>query len=581
MQSASRQFCILRVRPTFAQSEGPSSQRLHDLLKSIALGPVEVTRKDGFTLALDASPVDDELVNRLADSIRELLSVAPSLLIDFGQPRIAAGYAVPEWILFRALNAARRRFSPSHRVYVYLETLPDEGEQLSQLLPSATGSDQIQFVDSSAETQGTELGRPDVALALEDYLEGQVRGLASKLQERLVRLRGVFARYTPETRRHFRYQYHLPGEVAPRELSQLLMRYFQDYQISTIVYSDRAAPGWLEQSVAEAAGLLGLAWSDVRNLPVSADLVDPALRPAVDATRQNLTDTNERVCVVVPAYRDGLTHSEVESTLRSFGRTDFTVLAVILDEERAYTHQNPTEATDLWHGRAELGWGPARKKIVDYLCTAPVTPLEADDWMVSAARTMGEIQEMSTLHVEPTKIALWSLLCDYDVGEERPHPQSRPPVRWFPLLHDLDDWDAEWLISLVLRRVRERFDCQDNQILLIMPDEENASQPLARAVKRGVGGSIATVPRDALDGTSELDSETRQLIKDYEMLRIVAVDESTITGATLDRISALVESERRRRCDMQVAIFKAAQATHPDQIDALFSWRPYLKVAPA
>jgi hypothetical protein len=266
----------------------------------------------------------------------------------------------------------------------------------------------------------------------------------------------------------------------------------------------------------------------------------------------------------------------MDSLLRQFGRTEFSVLAVILDDHLAETHAS-AESSQLWHGRVDVGWGNSMKT-VDHFCIAPIVPLGDNDWMVKAASTMNEVQEMSTRHSEPSNIALWSLLCDYDVGEEKPSPRSRPPVRWFPLLRLLTNWDADWLVSLIVGRVRAKFDCQDNQILLVLPDEDNASRPLADAVKRGAGGAVATITREVLDGTAELDSETKDLISAYHLLRIVAVDESSVTGSTLTRISELVETERGRACDLRITIFRAVKDPRED-IEALFSWRPYLEVS--
>ena len=568
-RSVSERASILRVRPASAIEEGPPAERLDELLRATHGDAVQVVRKLNFTIPLDASPYDEPIVARLRDTVVEALHDANVLLIDFCHPRIVAGYAVPEWILYRALAEAVVRVSDQARIIIYLETLPGRGEKLLGLVPVDRPAEQIQFIDEDGHTLGTDLEAGPTADRLAHFFSGRTQVLAQSIRGRLIRWRGVFRRPSRPHDRFFKYQYSLHGDVAYQELGELISEYLISINAATVVFSDYAFPGWLEPAVTEAAQRLGLPWASLATLAEPEGSIDAALLRPVEDTRALLADAGTTVAVILPAYKAGLSHIEVERQLSVLGCDRFQLLAVIADQ--SLVDRNEVEIKTFRSVRVPRG---PDSFSVDFLLSAEIESLQSDDWLVKCAGVLGEVQEMSMDIRNYTRVAIWSLLADYPAGLERPVPGGRLPIRWYPSLADLHPWDAHWIAWLLVQQICERLNCTSNMLLLVVPSEGNASRRLAVEAERVEGVRVVSLSRSEIDGRVALSESAQTSIRDYEHLLVAAVDEASISGGTLTQISQRVQDVRGRGCDTSATMLNARIGEAPEV--SLFDWAPYV-----
>lgn len=546
-------------------------------MEAIVGSSVEGLDTSLVTIALDASPHDDDVVGRVEAAIHAVLRDVDLVLIDFAHPRVVSLYAVPEWILYRALANVRLHMSDTSRVFVHMETVPGPGERLYGLFTVGAPTTEIQFIDQHGEAIGATVESPEVRARLEAFASAAHPSLLSSFVPRFVRRRGVFERPGRLQTRYFQYQYSLFSEIAYGMLAKLIQGYVEENDIDVLIYSDHARPGWLEPAIVEVNALTGLPWASVAHLDLEDDSdVDDALIPLVAEARERVRDRSSRVGVFLPAYRDGLTHGEVEAVLHQMGCDDFALLAVIADSSMLST-EGPSGS---WWRSMTVSRGA--KQHVDYFFDAPIDSLEAEHWSVRAAKTLNESGPMSMDGEEFTRVGLWSLLAHYGAGAEHPVPTGRPGVRWYPQLAEMEDWDAHWLLHLLVREVCATLQCEPIKLLLVAPDEANASPRLMEHAKRIPDLRAVTISRDEILGRVPLNETAVEAIRAYERAYIVAVDESRITGGTLDAISARVREQRGRPCDAEATVISTQDGPAQSRPSvSLFSWSPILRTEPS
>ena len=574
--NAGQRFSILRIRPASAEPEGPRHERLEQLIRILDANEPGEHKSETIPVALDASPFDEVLVARIARAIESHFEFYTCLLIDFCYDRTIECYGFLEWLLYRAIAEAEKTLPANRQLYIFLDVLPTEGERLFLLGPSVNDGDgRVTFIDREGEFL---LASEDIDVNTADLghlVDSISRDLPSLFDRRMLRRRGAFRSSrssTPETL--YRYQYHVRGSAGSRELAELLITYFEQHSISSVLFTESLAEAWMEPAISFASDEVGASWASVASLESEDEAIEEPIRPIVREVRASLASPDDEICLVLPAFRDGDGYLRLAEICAQYNRTNFHVLAVIMDSD-AIT--NYVLDTPDWFGTVELPLGATRARI-NYLVKAPIVALEPGTWEYEAA-IVGEFAEDGhDTVVDPSpdvhNLAVWSLLSDYPVAAESPLPGARPAVAWFPLLGSLDRWDATWLAWVLLTKIVHSLKCHPSQLLIVMPSEPNASAPLSVALEQRLGVAVVSLARDVINGDAPLPEKDRNLISDFRLLKVACLDESLIGGATLRRLNEIVKTVRDRDCNVAAVLLSAGES----ELDPItvFAWKPYL-----
>jgi hypothetical protein len=569
---------LLRLRPASAEALGPSPDELDRLIA--VLWPEDSEQHHvpyNFPVSLDASPLDEGLVERLHGAMSQEIRDKETLLVDLSQKRSVELYSVLDWLLFRALLKLLPRLRSGQTITVFVDVLPQPGDKLYGLTSDLDPESYITFLDSHGvilgrQSTSSNMGRKDL---LKDLLRRPNAGLPEIFASRLLRQRGVFRGTSQGETRYYRYRYVVTGKHAQTELVEILKDFFSECDVDGVIFSNAYRNDWLEPCVSAAAGLVGMAWSSLETLAMSREQVMPALHELWDRMHVLFAEENEsRFCVIVPVFRDGRSLQSILRHVPEAARDRVVPLAVLMDDARVEVEG------DDWFGTVTFPMGP-RDMIVHYLHAVPMREVSADDWTVAAASILDEIVEADEVtSSDQTRIAFWTLFDEYPTGIEEPSRKGRDAVRWFPLLENLTHWDALWAANLLLERAIEFLNCDRSEILFVIPVEKNASLALRIALESRLGVAVVGVTRKTIDGETELPSRDRIRIQNYRAFKVIAVDESFIGGRTLSEISDIVMDCRGRGVDLRLALLGAGEPpSDPTQHACVYRWSPLLHVA--
>ena len=561
--------CLYRVRPAGALAEGPSRELLGSIAKLVAGSEHAPRYESFFAIPLDVSPFAPDLLHELTTKLASLAEDFDLVLIDFAWPRISGQYARSEWLLANAIRGAATR-TPSARFLILVEELPTPAEQLSAAAEEL-GDTSLELLDLAGRWRCAGASRTDLVRSLEGLLTDK-RSALEGFERRFIRWRGVFRRPGSPRDRFFKFQYTLKGAIGTEELSELLIAYVEARDPSALIYADPADPGWLQPSVQETAHSTRRPYCTLADIEshLQGRLPYDDTTVLVEEVLEAATGSG-RACLVLPAFRDGVSLAEAEATLLRAGIREPSVLSVLMDDQTRRTGDETTDGSQ-WFRTVQFDRGHARTS-VDYFIACPIEPLDPDEWQVAAARSMGEVLEMSMDIAGHTRTGIWSLIGDYPEGLEHPPPDSRAAIDVYPSLARLDPFDARWLIYLLIGRIRTLLNCEPAQVLLIMPVEENATTPLLQAASTMERLAVIGLDRDQIEGHRPIAPEDRDTIQRFRQLRVVSVDEATAGGHTRHRIDTIVKEIRGRPLDAAASVLRAGNSRRAD-ID-LFHWVPY------
>lgn len=563
------EFSLLRVRPGSATAEGLSHEQLASLVRHLASDGSPPTWSENFTVPLNASPLDDQIVSRLADKICRHLEVSPRLLIDICYDRGIECYAMLEWIVYRAIETTHRVLGSRLSVVVLCSSLPKPPAKLSLVETDEELAERVTFIDQF----GLSGSQPSRDSQLATLVSSSGSDLRRIFQRRVLRRRGVFASTRSSESHSYRYYYDLPNRHALSELTELLTMYLEERSANVVLFSDAAVEDWLEECIAAASTRVGALWAASNSFRVPPTELDPSVRLTMEAIDEAATAGDAQVVLILPAYRHGRSLGGLVEQCQSLGVNEFYCLSIFLDDSHPNVVVDQNGHDDDF-AAASVPLGADVRQRIDFLVSTPIAAVQADSWEVRAARAVGELS-LGSQAPRISKVGLWSLLNDYPVGLESLLPSSRAAVRWFPQFADLDSWDSYWIADALVGLVLEAIPCVREQLLLIMPDEPNGSRPIGRAIEDRLGVRVAMVPRDVLKGEGIVKPETASLISDFRSLKIVALDESSVTGTTFMQIDALVSEITGRPCDLRACVLEARAPDAQMRADVtLMSWEP-------
>jgi hypothetical protein len=546
---------ILRVRPHDRVPDGPPAAS-YTRLASLLEGNTAV-RKD--TVKFDPDGVlDSDFLDLLSSRIASM-SQSSYLVLDIGYQddrRRDIGMA-----LTHALNESRDSIvSTSCRILVVMSTLWPISDVLVRTLTGARWSSMTTTIDM----QGQLLGLRDDALARHaiECLTVTWADMQEELRRRLIRLRGVFAHGADDVRTYTKFRY--VGDFTRGLLVPTLKNLLDEAGSDAIILAHDTSD-WFKSAI-KASAL-------ERNIPVvvmdtsTGTLLEDQLE--IVSTFQGMH--RPRISLAVPITRQGRSLARLyELASKIWPKAGFHGLSVYAARVRPL-------------GTQELPCGFKRPLTLagnDSISQYFLVPVEwdyltRDDWLYKIAVHLGDVQAPPHDWFVPTRSGLLWLFSELKLDIEEPyHPRAgRPRIRHLPMLRDLQIEDAKWLAYSMLRRV----DAPLDSTLVILPREQSGAAALAYALEKCLGVAVVTVGRDESYRLTVLEEDDREVLEDYTSKTIVVMDESVMSGDSLQELSLLVEQHAGGRPRKVVAL-KAPTHERALEVDALYEWFPSMFV---
>lgn len=559
---------IVRVRPAAIAAGGLSNDRLRDVAASLLPG-TEVIQGPTTTFQVDPviSPFNQDVVGSLTRLLVSSLDTHDALILDVNFDRTAARYAVIDILLYQAMILLPDELIEGRRIVVLVEQLPARTDCLAMLADDVRFVRSIVVLDAAGRSKDTSVDGWLAGTEVANMVRVDNRELREHVSALILRRRGVFATSRPE------YSTFLYSAAACTDkLATLLSEYFADHDVSFVLF-DADTEDWFEDAV-KAACLQ--TERDIQAYAIE-DLTSTANQDQKLATvRQNalreIRDPDNTFCVVMPMYKTGRRMTELRGLWEQQGRWDPLLLTIMCDPPAGST------VTDHdYYSSVRIG-ANGRSVEVDYFAKVEMELLRQGDWRVVAAELNGEVEEHIDSWVSPSQVGLWSMFVDYGAKKEYSVPKSRSAIASFPQMRELNQWDSLWLAEAVIRCAQRTLGCARERILVVTPDERTAARRIAEAVEKILPVAVAKVKRAVLTGHQSLPEKVRQLIQANANLRIVLLDESTVTYTTFGQLDRVLHTTIGRVADLCAAVVELPSSEtdteRPKNLVSLCRWQP-------
>ena len=446
--------------------------------------------------------------------------------------------------LISALLAQTAVLESTCNIVVSVHELPNRVDAIYDLISIPNLGSRLAVVDNSGAHLGVSALAEQVAAALSGAPVPD-----DDVDRGILRHRGVFrGRSSGRVSNYLFYYEALPKASAG--FQQRLVEALSAARPDVVVFDTSTSGPWFASMVQAACVQLQTTHSakltsvDIGQwVAYQSGRLDEPERSRVQAAERALS-ADAAVAVVVPAYASGRSLTRALELVGSPDLNRTTAVAVFAD---AAASLRPSHLPGI-HGVATQPYGG---KTIDVHCMRQVElrTLDREHWLVAAAEVLGEVRDLPVEQVEHGQlgtVALWSLYADCGVDVERVPPGRRAPKRYFPDLARLDDWDAHWLAEAAVANMLQVLPKSNRAALLIViPSEENGTQPIARALTEQCGTAVLRVPRAMLEGLEPPAATTLEKLRRHTADTIVILDESTVTHETLEKLARFVEASVR------------------------------------
>lgn len=561
------QVGMLRLRPSVAVSEGRSLDDWTEILQKMVGTAPQYALDMTFFLELSENAFVDFLDDRdETDDPDDLI------IVDADFDREAdRSQQLADSILAGLIS---QRLVDSTRFAVFLDRLPNAGDKLFDLLDVPELLNRLVVIDHD----GGHLGRCDNV-----DLQGLVSAVTPRhswtLSSGLRRRRGVFS---ARDRGKSAYLYYYDVERDAQEpLQRLLQSYFSQEAFDVVVYDAETSGPWFSSCVKSAAFAVrsstrpDLVSASIQELQNGANpLLPESVRANIVAVKSRVEDQGSKVLFMVPAVKTGDALLSMYHALGQRPLSGTRFLTVLIDTDCDLR----IEPGDVSPGLAELPYG-ATALAVRFLACVDLKVLEANDWKLQAARILDEVEIPNLLgaaeesHPTPSTVGVWSLFEEYGADVERVVPlQRRRPKTYFPQLATLNEWDAHWLAEVLVSRILEITGGVRSALVIVMPkeDEENGSFPISNALEERCHVFVEAIPRSVIEGTKQLEGELRYVVRNSPN-KVAIVDESTVTGGTLENLGQLVRSLRGTYPDVYGTVMNLGGRIALEKVDPSFA----------
>lgn len=599
---------VVRIRPAQAVSEGYSRERINRICDSLYSAHSEDAEVRTWRLVGQNpfSNVPDsgfrvhtvEYSDGMADSVQ---NVADRILVAIKKSRVKAGivlidaafdwvnlgraFILTDQILAAVLSGLRRMRMPGTHVVILVDRLPTVAEQYFLELGSATSGVSVYARDGGSIRRSSWLTDE----SHENVLGEISAGLGDRfldLRRGTLRKRGVFRSSSPASPTYFLFHYSLQA-AGVRNLVGMLVDYFIDNSTEMVVYDEQYAPDWFREAFSVAASRLSPAapFVSMQALQFEQEASSEDFE-MMSLARELIAGTDSRICYVVPAIDTGLSLKDlIDRVGRPLSEAD-SFLSVYANESRM--SGSVSNAGDFVRFSLFLS---GRSRDIDVLLPVPFEILSSESWQVEAASQSRDVRSdqhpdlparygVDALDEGISFVGLLSLIESLGVGVETPTPVHRRPVANYPKFHNLESWDAQWLAEHLLSLVEDRLGAHRSTFLVLVPQERspNGTPVIARAFEEYCGVNVVEVKRAVLEGRRRLDPKTKAELARYSATKLIAFDESTVSGKTLERFDKLLDAEFSRSVSQYVVLALLGLATPGTREKTvwLLNWRPLI-----
>jgi hypothetical protein len=531
--------CVVRVRPAAQISVGRSMRQAQGVVRSLVPGPAPASFDVEFTLDVPLT------LSQLEVMAEELVTGATAddvvfVEASFSTSEVARSYQVLDALISGLLAQEAVLRSPC-KVIVCMQEIPNLADQVHDLLCIDQFHGRFAIVDAA----GRHLGDANLAGRVLDSLQRDPAP-DDTVDRAILRHRGVFRGSNSGRVNNHLFYYDVLLEASPHFQARLVSA-LSHIRPDVVVFDTSTSGAWFPSMVQAAcvqlqtAGSATLTAVDLGQLVGYHDgLLQEPQKSRVEAAEAVLSRPESVLAVVVPSYASGRTLSRAVEIVGAQDLARFTGVAVFADAAVSLEES----ALPGMQGVARQPYG-GRNIEVHCMHQVEMRTIERDDWLVAAAEALGEVRELPVGDVDRRAlgiVALWSLYADCGVRTERVPAGGRPPKRYFPDLARLDDWDSYWLAEAAVLNILERLPRSNRATLLIViPAEENGSQPITRALAAKCRTPVLPVRRAMIDGDEPLTPEMVAKLRRHKATPIAIFDESTVTHGTLEKLARLVE----------------------------------------
>lgn len=544
--------CAVRIRPAAQSHSGRSLEQAESIVRSLvpgaAVSGLDVEFLLDFPLAF--SELED-----LAKFLVEGAAEDDVIFIEanFLTQEAARSYQVLD-SLVSGLLAQVAVLEAGCKLAVSMRELPNRVDQIHDLLSSNDLEGRLAIVDDL----GGHLGDTDLAARLAECLARKPTQ-EDRVEKAILRHRGVFRRAGSGRVNNYLFYY----EALPEASSYFQQRLVDalNHMRPDVVITDTSTSGaWFESMVQAACVQLQtihsatLTSADVGQWLAYKDgtLPEPQ-RSRIQEASVVLSRPKSTLAIVVPAYASGRSLTRALEVIGSPELGRCTAIAVFADKAVAL---EPDPLPGM-QGIAHQMYG-GRRMDVHCIYQAELGTLDRGDWLVAAAEALSEVRDLPIEQVDRGNldhVALWSLFAECGVQLERVPAGGRVPKRHFPDLARLGAWDAHWLAEAAVANILDLVpESNRAALLVVIPEEENGTPPISRALREKCRVAVLPVPRPIIEGEQAVTDVIAEKLRRHTADTIAVLDESTVTHRSLERLSRLVESTIRIPPDLVGAV---------------------------
>lgn len=559
------QSTLLHVRP----ASDPDLGRSVDIGMTIVEEAFSSTDVQLFRIEfLSEVLVDLEDLADLAETMMENVAADGVLFIDADFQRAAPrSYQILDSFLGTLLRQPAI-FNSAARIYLTMEALPRRVDQIFELTTEPALQERFLIIDGHHNRIGPEAMARRVEPVLDRHLAD-----SNPTDGYLLRRRGVFRR--PEPQETFYPFYFDPLTDAVDTFQRQLVDFMIDQRTEFLVFDSSTSGPWFPSLVRAAClDLKTKKRIDVGSVDVS-DLIGGGngdqrkIRPESLAHARAIITSGARLAIVVPAFASGRTLGRALTAVDRPQAEGCHLLAVLADQEGVGRGRREGDTLEWTHGR--------KKHAVKYFHAVPMPSLASSDWLVRAGLSFGEVRDfpLDDRH-DPllSRVAAWSIIAECGVGLETIAPGGRARVKYYPALQRLSAWDAHLLGELAIERVLDMDSGSSRAtMLMVVPDEENGSRPIATALRKRCRVAVSRIPRAVIDGEAAMDESDRAKILRHRSNTIVIFDEATVTGGTLKRLQAIVEQVVGYSIPLLGCVFDLSGRSASAEVFSLSCWK--------
>jgi len=393
-----------------------------------------------------------------------------------------------------------------------------------------------------------------------------------------VRQRGIFKPRQANSN-PYAFYYSIPLAEHRERLTATIEEYLVAEGITAVIIDSGATGDWFKSCVATACSRREVVWAegypDRQGVQLSEE----------DATQSDrflkaLEGGAATAAVAVPALRHGVVPGRVAKWLEGLTTHTPRVMTVFLERDREPTAEGTSHSGVLRRCELRLADGSVRQ--VDYFVTASLGTVDAQHWKSKTAALMRQQRLASTTEIRIDAIGAWSFLEACGAGVEGSVPDSRMPIRHYPLLRKMDEWDARWLATIAIDLASERLDSLAQEMVFFLPEEsaQNGSTLLHSSLRDVMGVESFMIPRKVFERHQVLDSALAEELRlRAQGKNAIVFDEAAVTRGTLKALADYLWRALQIRAAMHLIVVDlSGVASTSSEVLSLMAWQPLVSV---